>query len=63
VNDKVTGENQQDVLTGQVPVSITVCRNHRAVAHDAKGNKRYCNRCGMDDEGNVMGRPNGGWGA
>lgn len=55
----VNGKNTQEVLTGQVPVQIT-CRNHRSTDHGDKG--RYCNRCGKDDEGNVLGRANGGWG-
>lgn len=46
-----------DVLTGQV------CANHHPVHHDAEGRKvaLWCNRCGRNDEGELLGRPNGGW--
>lgn len=59
---EVNGKNQQDVLTGQVPVS-PACRLHRSVAHDAEGSadKTFCNRCGKDDAGVSRARPNGGW--
>ena len=57
---KVQGVNTQSVLTGQVLADPRVisCRNHRVTEHT---NGRWCNRCGRDDNGNLLGRPNGGW--
>ncbi len=58
----VNGKNTQDVLTGQVPVE-SLCRDHRAVAHDAEGTDamRWCHRCGKNDKGEQKVKPNGGW--
>lgn len=59
-DSEITGDNQQEILTGQVPVS-PACRMHRSTAHSADGTLRYCNRCGKNDEGVQFAKPNGGW--
>ncbi len=56
----VTGENKQQILTGQV------CAQHRIVNHGAVDETRpgggdWCNNCGKDDKGQVLGKANGGW--
>lgn len=60
-NSDIQGVNQQSVLTGQV------CFQHRVVDHGARDNDNpgggnWCNNCGKDDAGQVLGKPNGGWG-
>ena len=57
---KVNGKNQQSVLTDTV-LTGQVCAKHRAIAHDAEGKKRWCPRCGKDDNGVQHVKPNGGW--
>lgn len=58
MDPQITGENQQNVLTGQV------CYAHRAVAHDAEGSDEmtFCPSCGKDDKGVQRNPGNGGWG-
>jgi hypothetical protein len=51
---KVQGVNQKPTLTGQV------CAQHRLVPHSATGDY-WCNYCGKDDTGKVLGTSNGGW--
>lgn len=62
MGEEVKGQNQRDVLTGQVPVEIG-CPSHRVVPHDAEGSAQgsWCNRCGKNDAGDLLGRPSGGW--
>lgn len=38
------------------------CANHRVIAHDTAGVKRWCDFCGKDDAGVKVGNAAGGWG-
>jgi hypothetical protein len=70
----VNGKNQQNVLTGQVPVGDTApvappgtpvqCIQHRPKAHDAEGSDeiRWCPNCGRNDADEQKAPANGGWG-
>lgn len=37
------------------------CPNHRVIAHDTAGEKRWCDFCGQDAAGNQIRPGSGGW--
>jgi hypothetical protein len=43
-------------------VSGGSCPNHRIIAHDMAGEKRWCDFCGIDADGEQARPGAGGWG-
>jgi hypothetical protein len=42
-------------------LSVSLCPNHKIIAHDQAGLERWCDFCGLDADGARVRRGAGGW--